>query len=396
MQSAFRNLGILPRQFKFLLMKAKSPIDGQVYWFLDKCLPFGSSILCRLFQDFSDSVLHLVKWRLSMRKRAINYLDDFFFVAALKWLCDHQLQTFIDICNEIKFPISMEKTFWGDTKIIFLGFLLDTVKQVIGIPQHKITKGINMLSFVLNKRSGKMTIKELQHICGFLNFLGRAVVPGRAFTRRLYSQFTNNMHLLPHHHIRITGEMRSDLTTWLLFLRNPASYSRPFVDFSITRQAIDIDFYTDASKNPKLGYGGKCGTSYFFQQWDQNVINKIDPSIGYLELYASVTGILLYGYKFANSRIQIFCDNQAACAMINNNSSKCKNCMILIRILVTYCLVHNIRVYAEYVETSMNKEADALSRLKLRKIFQHTKGNNDPYPTPIPEQLWPMTKIWIY
>ena len=45
MKSAFCNLGILPSQYYLLVMYAVSPFDGQVYYFVDKCLPFGASIL---------------------------------------------------------------------------------------------------------------------------------------------------------------------------------------------------------------------------------------------------------------------------------------------------------------------------------------------------------------
>ena len=49
MRSAFRNLGMKKSQFSLLVMKAKSPLDGKIYFFIDKCLPFGASISCAHF-----------------------------------------------------------------------------------------------------------------------------------------------------------------------------------------------------------------------------------------------------------------------------------------------------------------------------------------------------------
>ena len=46
MRSAFRNLGMKVDQFCLLIMKARSPLDGKIYFFVDKCLPFGVSISC--------------------------------------------------------------------------------------------------------------------------------------------------------------------------------------------------------------------------------------------------------------------------------------------------------------------------------------------------------------
>ena len=76
MKSAFRNLGIKKSDWKFLVMKATSPVDGLTYYFVDKCLPFGASISCSHFQRFSNAVKHIVQWR--TKKDLVNYLDDFF------------------------------------------------------------------------------------------------------------------------------------------------------------------------------------------------------------------------------------------------------------------------------------------------------------------------------
>ena len=52
MKSAFRNLGVSKLDYWLLILKATSPIDGKTYFFVDKCVPFGSGISCFLFQFF--------------------------------------------------------------------------------------------------------------------------------------------------------------------------------------------------------------------------------------------------------------------------------------------------------------------------------------------------------
>ena len=47
-------------------------------------------------------------------KKSINYLDDFFFAALLKMLCDQQVQFFLDLCKDINFPVSLDKNFLGN------------------------------------------------------------------------------------------------------------------------------------------------------------------------------------------------------------------------------------------------------------------------------------------
>ena len=184
MTSAFRNLGILCRQWKYLIMKAESPLDNKVYYFVDKCLPFGAAISCAVFQKFSDAIAYVVKR--TSGKENLNYLDDFLFITLLKSLCDGQLNYFLKVCRDINFPVSVEKTYFSDTQMVFLGFLIDSVRQLVLIPMDKIDKGRDLIEGILGNGWKKVTVKKLQNICGFLNFLGRCILPGRAFTRRLY------------------------------------------------------------------------------------------------------------------------------------------------------------------------------------------------------------------
>ena len=173
-KSAFRNLSILKKFLRYLIMKARSPLDGKWYYFVDKCLPFGVAISCLHFQHVSDGIAHIIRFKTG--KDLINYLDDFLFAAYLRALCDQQIQTFLDVCKEIGMHISLEKTFWADTSLTFLGLLLDTILRIVGVLCDKLAKGRNMIQTVLDKECSKsskrkMTIIQLQRICGFLNFL---------------------------------------------------------------------------------------------------------------------------------------------------------------------------------------------------------------------------------
>ena len=153
---------------------------------------------------------------------------------------------------------------------------------------------------------------ELQKLCGFLNHLCCCIVPGRAFTRHLYA-FTSGT-LLPHHHININQEMRSDLSTWLTFLESSTVYCRPFADYSKTITAKVLLWYTDAFKNKKLGFGGLFNTRYYWTSWTDSdklwnkgtqFIVDMDPSIEYLELYAVTVSVLLRIHKVKNTRIYV-------------------------------------------------------------------------------------------
>ena len=389
MSMAFHNVPLRPDMWPLLVLKAKHPITGVTYFFVDKCLPFGASISCAIFQDFSDSVAHLVTYRTG--EPLINYLDDFFFAALLQLLCNTQVYTFLEVCRLINFPVSIEKTYWGTVITVFLRLLIDTEHQVVRIPKEKIDKVQEQIRFFLNMANKKTTVHRLQKLKGFLNFLCHCVIPGRAFTRRLYQHVSSKM--LPHHHVHITSEMRDDLRVWDTFLSHPQVFNRPFIEFGALT-ADDIQLTSDASKSKFQGMGAVCQNDWMFQQWNPQFIESQEPSIEYLELYGVTAAVLTWIHRFKNRRIYLFCNNMNIVHMINNSSLSCAHCMKLIRLITLEGLLQNVRILAKHISTRDNYLSDSLSRLQFRRFWRLVPASMHKYPTPVPMALWPMSKVW--
>ena len=103
------------------------------------------------------------------------------------------------------------------------------------VPEDKRTKAINMLNLMLSKK--KVTVKDMEKLVGFLNFLNKAVVPGRAFTRRMYAKFTSQkfkLGLRGHHHVKLDKEFKEDCRVWVEFLESfqETTLCRPLIDLS--------------------------------------------------------------------------------------------------------------------------------------------------------------------
>ena len=282
-------------------------------------------------------------------------------------------------------------------RIVFLGLLIDSIKQIVAIPEEKVTRAIALIHDLLSKVSRKVTVQDLQKLCGFLNFLCRSVIPGRAFTRQLYANTSSGKKkkLKPYHHIRITQEMHLDLEMWLIFLVNPNVYCRPFMDFTRMFNAQDIQFFTDVSKT--IGLGCICGDQWMHGKWNKSFSLNKDPSIAYLELFALSAGLLAWIHQFCNKQVILNCNNQGVVEMINTSSSRCKNCMVLIRLITLQCMNFNTRVFARHVSGISNDLSDSLSHDKLEKFFTLAKARNLKFtamPTPIPDNIWPPEKRW--
>ena len=95
---------------------------------------------------------------------------------------------------------------WATTIIVFLGILIDTKEQTISIPLDKCIKALNKLEEAINART--MTILKLQQLTGLLNFISRAIVPGRTFTRRMYAKYAKLTTMKPHYHVSLTRNSR--------------------------------------------------------------------------------------------------------------------------------------------------------------------------------------------
>ena len=135
-KSAFRLIPLSRSSYPWLIMKARHPITGEWCFFIDKCLPFGSSISCAHFQRFSDALKCLIQYRTAC-STINNYLDDFLFVAVTLLFCNYLIQEFLDMCEELGVPIALDKTEWGALRMIFLRILLDGKAMTLVVPEKK-------------------------------------------------------------------------------------------------------------------------------------------------------------------------------------------------------------------------------------------------------------------
>ena len=86
----------------------------------------------------------------------------------------------------------------------------------------------------------------------------------------------------------------------------------------------------------------------------------------------------------ANSCVLFFTDNVALVDIINKQTSKRKQVMIL----VLSCLKYNILFRASHVPGLQNSRADCISRLQVEK-FKELSPEADEFPTAVPTNLQP-------
>lgn len=313
-------------------------------------------------------------------------------------LCNQNLDSYLQICKEIGLPTSAEKTVPATRTIVFLGLVLDGKNRSIGIPEAKVVKALNQIDLIDDSK--KAMILQLQRITGLLNFFCRAIVPGRAFTRRLYAAFSHS-NLKQHHHVRVTNELKLDLGVWRQFLAQDQKVLRPFVEFDSTAKPKLVWVTSDAAKSPSLGFA-TCFMMhdtkeiyYAYDQRETGLLESYDPSVQFLELVALTAGVVLFSEVLANSgTITLWCDNQVVLHMVNNGASSCPHCMKLIRIITLFLLKYNIKYQVNFIPTRDNRNSDLLSRLKTKEFLAQVPVGWTPKRVLVPAPLMPVTKFF--
>ena len=370
-KSAFRLLPVHPGDFRLL------GFSFEGFFFFDKCLPMGCSISCSLFEKFSSFLEFLVREQ-APAGLVTHYLDDFLFIGRDRSTCGMMLTTFQEICGGLGVPLAPEKTMGPVPALCYLGLEIDAAAGLVRVPRDKLEKLKRGISGALGRR--RMTLREIQSLVGLLNFVCKAVPPGRPFLRRLIDLTVGVKQM--HHKVRVGKGARADLVAWSTFLWqfNGASI---FLD-SKWWESPDLELYTDAAAS--LGFGGYFSGKWFQGRWSAD-FRRLSPSIAACEFVPIVVAIVVWGKLFRGRRVLFWSDNQAVVTIINKQTSKCPIIMGMVRRLVIQCLKFNILFKAKHVCGTDNNIADALSRFQMER-FRALAPLADAGMSPLPELPW--------
>ncbi len=297
---AFRLIPIQPCDHPKLGMR----INGKYYY--DKTLPMGASSSCSLFESFSTAIEHIFK-HYAKKVTVLHYLDDFLIIAQSKTACTLYLDLLLSLCKDMGIPISEKKTCTPSICTVFLGIELDTIKCCARLPLDKLTTYLHDVRSIIGCRT--ITKRDLQSIIGKLSFAA-AVVPGRAFLRRLIDLLVCVKK--PYHYISLTRESILDLHTWIEFLSeyNGITYFR----YCSIVDSNSINMCSDASK---IAFGAT-----FRSHWIQGIYPPTwqELHITILELFPIYVMISMFGEDIINSNVNFHCDNMGVVYIINKQS----------------------------------------------------------------------------
>ena len=374
-ESAFRLLPVHPDDFNLLGIKFNDK------FYVDKALPMGASCSPAYFELFS-SFLEWVVIREAGSDMVVHFVDDFCFISSAntssKQSCHKLVECFEQVCKRLGVPLATDKSVGPTTKLVYLGLEIDSVRQIVSIPEDKLLKITDKVNYAMTCSS--ITLKELQSLIGSLSFVCKAISPGRAFLRRLIDLTCGVKK--PWHRIRLSKGSKCDLGMWSMFLRD--FNGSAIIPEQFWREDGDLQLFTDASGG--IGFGGFFCGKWFQGQWPQRV-KDIKPSIAWLEFFPIMVAVSLWGNLLRGKRIIIRSDNAAVIAIINKQSSKCPKIMSLVRFFILQCLKSSVVFSARHIAGKSNDIADALSRFQMQR-FREAAPGADFHGTPVPATLW--------
>ena len=81
--------------------------------------------------------------------------------------------------------------------------------------------------------------------------------------------------------------------------------------------------------------------------------------------------------------------------MVNNLTSKCPQCMKIIRMLVIDGMMQNRRIFVRFVRSEANILTDALSHFQFQRFWCHAPPDMNTMPDKLPEAIYPVERLWL-
>lgn len=326
----------------------KFQFDGILYMFV--CLPFGLSSAPRIFTKILKPIY---AWFRFHNIRCSYYIDDSLNMNRLKDVCLENSQTIIQVLTDLGFPINDKKSVLQPTqKIVFHGFILDSVLFMIFLTEEKIQKILRKAHALLSKQ--RVSIRSVASLIG-------------SIVNAFYAVLEAPMHYRSLERDKILGLGGTQNYDGLMFLSNAArqDISWWIQNISVKNgkrirpKKVSFHMYTDASN---LGWG--C----FVTETDQHcngrwAISESNFHINYLEMLAIFYGLKSIFSDFENVHIQLSSDSMTCVSFITAMGGMASKPLDdLTKQIWDWCLERNIYISAVHVAGKANVTADFYSR----------------------------------
>ena len=365
LQDAYRSVPIHPEDRTHFGLRWNFG-DGPIY-LTDNFLCFGSKCSAFIFNRLTDAIARYMNLQ---GYCCYNYLDDFIVIGEnYEMTCQAQL-FLIKTLRDLGFYISWRKLTSPTPYCRFLGIDIDAQNQKLFLPDDKIDKLHNELAFWQHKKTA--TKKQMQRLCGVLNFCCKVVRGGRVYMFymiQLLKVFNSRSR------ISLPLSFYEDISWWREF----ANIFNGQADF-FDPVANTVELYSDACLS---GLAAICQNDYYYAKvmscddddlhyvvtsthaYEIYVPYKHAANINVLELIAVLLALIRWDNLLINCRVLCYCDNLQVCYNLCKDKTRNALSNQCLRDIFWRCVSNNIYISPAYIPSCLNVDADYLSRLSL-------------------------------
>lgn len=315
-------------------------------------LPFG---LCSAPYIFTKILQPVASWLRSQGYLSVRYLDDILCIGKSYNECLENVNKTVECLSKLGFIINYKKSNLTPSKsCTFLGFVLNSDSMCLQLPEEKRIKIFHKIELMMSNVSRKkmITIRDFARFIGTLTSVCPAIPYGWLYTKSF--ERAKYLALLKSGDdydrlIEISQNLNEDLRWWknhILTSSNP-----------IRQHNYQLEIFTDASTT---GWGAACDGEKTGGLWSESERNF---HINYLELLAVYLGLQTYAKYHKNCDILLRVDNTTAISYVNRMGGiQYPHLTYMTKLIWTWCEQRNIFIFASYVKSSQNFEADSESR----------------------------------
>lgn len=282
----------------------------------------------------------------------VIYLDDMIFIADDKETCISYAESARELFTSLGLVLNEKKcNLIPSQQCEFLGFIINSKKFTIELPIRKrLGLTIQVREFI---DKTYCTILDLARLIGKLVSSCIAINYGWLYTKNL--EYFKTICLITNDfdystRVNIPVFVHKDLRWWENSLVDKVGFVRS--------TKFDLTIYTDASNS---GWGATNGINSVWGFWS---VEQTHWHINYKELYTILLAIDTLPNVPDNAQILLRVDNTTAISYINKMGGvRHAKYNKLARIIWQRAEARNIFLFASYISSKDNSEADALSRV---------------------------------
>lgn len=325
----------------------KFRFQGKLYQFT--CLPFGLCTSPFVYTKIMKPVMNKIR---ELGILSVIYIDDLLIVKNSYDSCKRTSNLVKVLLEHLGFIINHQKSSQEPSqKCKYLGFIINSLDFRLELTDNKKNQIVLLINTFQENKYYK--IRDFAKLLGKLTAACPAVAYGSTYCKRLERRKYLALILNDNDYdgrIYVDKLIMEELSWWKI--------NTPISSNPIRTLQFKLEMSSDASLT---GWGAHCNGVNAHGFWTKE---ERKFSINYLELLAAYFALKCFADQLLNCEILLRIDNTSAISYINRTGgTQYPHLSELARKVWQWCEKRKIWIYASYIPSAQNTEADLASRI---------------------------------